>query len=124
MARKKTRTSVTNVDSIKHKDKRKNIPTEELRDFVAADENAPKKMLYPHDPSFDPQLVWKSKATEAVARTLWVPAVNNHGGFGQWDFLEVDDPWDGMNTIRAKLQTPTGIQFVPPFGPRSQEGES
>jgi hypothetical protein len=28
------------VESIRHKDKRKNIPTEELRDFVAADENA------------------------------------------------------------------------------------
>ena len=29
------------VDAIKHKDKRKNIPTEELRDFVAEDENSP-----------------------------------------------------------------------------------
>ena len=28
----------TPVESIKHKDTRKNIPTEELRDFVAADE--------------------------------------------------------------------------------------
>ena len=24
----------------------------------------------------------------------WVPAVNNHGGFGRWAFLEVTDPWD------------------------------
>jgi hypothetical protein len=35
------------VDSIRHKDKRKNIPTEELRDFVALEENAPKTMLCP-----------------------------------------------------------------------------
>ena len=51
----------TPVDSVKHKDKRVNIPTEELRDFVAEDERAPKKVLYPRDPSLDPQLVWKGK---------------------------------------------------------------
>jgi adenine-specific DNA-methyltransferase len=34
------------VNSIHHKDQRSNIPIEELRDFVAPDENAPKPMLY------------------------------------------------------------------------------
>lgn len=51
----------TPIDSIKHKDKRANIPTEELRDFVADDERAPDTRLYPRDPSLDPQLVWKGK---------------------------------------------------------------
>ena len=52
----------TEVTSIRHKkDTRVNIPTEELRDFVAEDEKAPKAMLYPRDPSLDPQLVWKGK---------------------------------------------------------------
>jgi adenine-specific DNA-methyltransferase len=51
----------TKVSSISHKDKRKNIPTEELRDFVAEDEAKPKTMLYPRDQSLDPQLVWKGK---------------------------------------------------------------
>src|SRR5436190_2929655 len=51
----------TKVASLRHKDKRKNIPTEELRDFVAEDEHAPRTMLYPRDPSLDPQLVWKGK---------------------------------------------------------------
>ena len=41
---KKNRPTKTPVESIRHKDKRKNIPTEELRDFVAADENAPKTL--------------------------------------------------------------------------------
>ncbi len=59
MAKKKP--TPTRVASIRHKDKRKNIPTEELRDFVADDEHAPKSMLYPRDPSLDPQLVWKGK---------------------------------------------------------------
>ncbi|MEK7992788.1 MAG: site-specific DNA-methyltransferase, partial [Planctomycetota bacterium] len=49
------------IDSIRHKDKRANIPTEELRDFVADEEKSPKKMLYPRDPTLDPQLVWKGK---------------------------------------------------------------
>ena len=43
-----------------------------------------------------------------TARSLWVPAVNNHGGFGRWAFLEISDPWDAKNTIRAHLAaTPT-----------------
>jgi hypothetical protein len=50
MAPKKT-PSETKVESIRHKDKRTNIPTEELRDFIADDEQAPKTMLYPRDPS-------------------------------------------------------------------------
>jgi adenine-specific DNA-methyltransferase len=66
--------SKTQVDSIKHKDKRANIPTEELRDFVAEDENTPKTMLYPRDPSLDPQLVWKGK-DEQDASDLAVPVV-------------------------------------------------
>jgi len=62
------------IESIRHKDKRKNIPTEELRDFVAEDENAPKTMLYPRDPSLDPQLVWKGK-DEQDRQDLAVPVV-------------------------------------------------
>jgi adenine-specific DNA-methyltransferase len=53
--------SPTPVLATKHKDKRANIPTEELRDFVKDDEKAPKKILYPRDPSLDPQLVWRGK---------------------------------------------------------------
>ena len=36
-----------------------------------------------------------------TARNLWVPAVNNHGGFGVWRFIEISDPWDAQNTIRS-----------------------
>ena len=48
--------------------------------------------------------------TEKVhaARSLWVPAVNNHGGYGRWAFVEVTDPWDAEGTIRAV--TSTGAQ--------------
>jgi type III restriction enzyme len=47
----------------------------------------------------------KDKAAKvATARTLWVPAVNRHGGFGRWAFLEVLDPWDAPNLIRAFLK--------------------
>jgi adenine-specific DNA-methyltransferase len=64
----------TKVESIRHKDKRANIPTEELRDFVADEELAPKTMLYPRDPSLDPQLVWKAK-DEQDREDLAVPVV-------------------------------------------------
>jgi len=64
----------TPVEAIRHKDTRKNIPTEELRDFVADDERTPKAMLYPRDPSLDPQLVWKGKDEQDRA-DLVVPVV-------------------------------------------------
>ena len=70
---KKTNTR-TKVESIRHKDKRKNIPTEELRDFVVEEELAPKTMLYPRDQSLDPQLVWKGKDEQDRA-DLAVPVV-------------------------------------------------
>ena len=62
------------VESIRHKDKRANIPTEELRDFVTDEELTPRTMLYPRDPSLDPQLVWKGK-DEQDREDLAVPVV-------------------------------------------------
>lgn len=47
------------VEAIKHGDMWKNIPTEQLRDFIPEHSVAPK--LYPRDASLDPQLVWKGK---------------------------------------------------------------
>jgi len=46
----------------------------------------------------------KDKAAKvATGRTIWIPAVNNHGGLRRWRFLEITDPWDAKNTIRAAL---------------------
>jgi type III restriction enzyme len=50
----------------------------------------------------------KDKAAKvSTARTLWIPAVNNHGGFGRWAFVEVTDPWDAKNTLRATITPQT-----------------
>jgi adenine-specific DNA-methyltransferase len=67
------------IESLKHKNKRANIPTEELRDFVKDDERKPKVvpslgLLYARDPSLDPQLVWKGK-DEQDREQLEIPAV-------------------------------------------------
>ncbi len=40
------------------------------------------------------------EAKVATAREMWVPAINNHGGFGRWAFLEIRDPWNAQNEIR------------------------
>ncbi|HOH80455.1 MAG TPA: site-specific DNA-methyltransferase [Methanoregulaceae archaeon] len=74
MAPKKKADKPTQVESIRHKDSRKNIPTEELRDFVVESETELKTMLYPRDPSLDPQLVWKGK-DEQDRKDLAVPVV-------------------------------------------------
>ena len=76
---KKTKKTPKKIDAVKHKDKRKNIPTEELRGFVKEDEAKPKEVTYPgllyaRDPSLDPQLVWKGK-DEQDQEELTVPAV-------------------------------------------------
>ncbi len=36
---------------------------------------------------------------------LWVPAVNNHGGFGRWAFLEVLDPWNIETQLRTACRS-------------------
>jgi type III restriction enzyme len=47
----------------------------------------------------------KDKANKvATAKTLWVPAVNNHGGFGRWVFVEVTDPVDAKGAVRRALR--------------------
>ncbi len=74
MAKSKKSNPPAKVDAFKHNEQRTNIPTEELRDFVADDEAQPKTMLYPRDTSLDPQLVWKGK-DEQDAEDLAVPAV-------------------------------------------------
>ena len=53
---------------------RTNIPTDELRDFVVADEANPPDLLYPRDPSLDPQLVWTGK-DQLDREDLAVPSV-------------------------------------------------
>ena len=78
MAKKKSKKSVR-VDSVRHKDKRKNIPTEELRGFIKEDQAKPQEVKYPgllyaRDPSLDPQLVWRGK-DEQDQEELTVPAV-------------------------------------------------
>ncbi len=40
----------------------------------------------------------------ATAKTLWIPAVNNHGEFGRWAFIEILDPWNAKKDISAFLQ--------------------
>jgi len=48
----------------------------------------------------------KDKAVKvAVARTLWVPTVNNRVGFGRWAFWEIDDPWNARATVRSLLES-------------------
>ena len=42
-------------------------------------------------------------AKVSTTRTLWVPAINNHGGFGKWTFLEINDPWNAKTEIRSAL---------------------
>src|SRR5450759_4132386 len=102
--------SPTEITSIRHKkDTRVNIPTEELRDFVASDEKAPKTMLYPRDPSLDPQLVWKGK-DEQDSEDLAVPAVPVY-------IQETIDPLALVEELRAESQGMQPEAQLDLFGP-------
>lgn len=70
MARKKSQ-GTTPIESTRHTNEtRLNNPTEELRGFEQ--EEKIEEMLYPRDPSLDPQLVWKGK-DEQDRENLAVP---------------------------------------------------
>src|ERR1700720_1727554 len=66
--------STTKIGSIRHKNKRSNIPTGEVRDFRADEKHVPKAISHPRDQSLDPQLVWKGK-DEQDREDLAVPVV-------------------------------------------------
>jgi type III restriction enzyme len=50
------------------------------------------------------ELKKEKKAKVDTAKHLWVPAVNNHGGFGRWAFVEISDPWRTKTLLRESLQ--------------------
>src|SRR5579872_6265787 len=64
----------TEIEATRHQDKRANIPTSELSEFVRKQELEPTRLRYPRDTSLDPQLVWKGK-NEQDSSDLEVPAV-------------------------------------------------
>jgi type III restriction enzyme len=60
----------------------------------------------------------KDKAAKVnAAKALWVPAINNHGGFGRWAFVEITDPWDAKGTLTAAMSAvgapASGLEFQP-----------
>ncbi len=75
MARRRRPKPPTQVESLKHQDTRKNIPTEELRDFAPDEpEDVVKTLRWPRDPALDPQLVWQGK-DQLDGEDLEVPVV-------------------------------------------------
>ncbi|KKS96376.1 MAG: adenine specific DNA methylase Mod [Candidatus Gottesmanbacteria bacterium GW2011_GWA2_43_14] len=61
------------VESYKHQDQRLSIPTQELSEFVPAEQKRPKKTTYKYDPSLDPQLIWAGKEEKTELNVDSVP---------------------------------------------------
>ncbi|MGH3825637.1 MAG: site-specific DNA-methyltransferase, partial [Pseudonocardiaceae bacterium] len=51
----------TPVESVRHADKRLNIPTADAKDFASDRARHVEQVRYPRDLTLDPQLVWKGK---------------------------------------------------------------
>src|SRR5262249_32721748 len=110
MARKKKAPTPgsPDLDAIRHKETRKNIPTEELRDFVADEEAKPPKLVCPRDPSLDPQLVWKGK-DEQDREPLEVDVVPIY-------IQEVIEPRVIIDAVQSRKRTkPDNGGFLPGF---------
>ena len=73
MARKKKSNSTKPIESLRHKDKRVNIPTEELRDFVKDDELRAKTILYPRDHPLIPSSYGKERMSKIKRIFLLLP---------------------------------------------------
>jgi len=43
------------------------------------------------------------QAKVGTAKHLWVPAVDNHGRFGRWGFVQITDPWSAQAALRGFL---------------------
>lgn len=53
-------------------------------------------------------------AKVATAGDMWVPAINGHGGFGRWAFVEVTDPDIAKKAIRQTVADAKAEQDGPP----------
>jgi hypothetical protein len=58
----------TPIDNFKHQDKRRNLPTYELRDFAEEYEQKPQAILYPRDPPWIRN--WSGKAKMSRTENL------------------------------------------------------
>jgi len=103
MARRKTanRPPIP-VDSIRHDDKRAKIPY--VPGFlVRIDGGRGSEDLLSLTLEVSGAFRRDKEVKVATMRSLWIPAVNNHGGFGRWNCIEIKDPWNARNEIRANV---------------------
>jgi type III restriction enzyme len=77
------------------------------------DEDQTRTLIVEVSGSHKPPGPTKEKAD--TARNLWVPAVNNHGGFGRWSYCELKDPAQfrqDLETAIAALRAGIGVSAV------------
>lgn len=108
MASPRKRVAVRVDATVHRKAQRINIPTAELEAFAEDLEKEPKTLLYPRDPSLDPQLVWKGKDDQDRA-DLAVPAVPIY-------IQEKISPQALIEDLRAEKQRAEPEQQVNLFG--------
>ncbi|WUH99273.1 DEAD/DEAH box helicase family protein [Spirillospora sp. NBC_00431] len=76
-----------------------------LPDFLVrlkeSDDGVPRTLIVEVSGSHKPVDPTQEKAR--AARGRWVPAVNNHGGFGQWNYCEITDPRTARTQIEGAI---------------------
>ncbi len=59
------------VRDLKHLETRTNLPTQQLAEYMSPDEREPRPLIWPRDPSLDPQLVWTGKDQNAESLSTY-----------------------------------------------------
>jgi adenine-specific DNA-methyltransferase len=95
--KKKDEGGPISIEALKHDDKRVNIPTADLAARLSERVDTP-PLLYPRDPSLDPQLVWKGKDLQD-ASDLSIPIVPIY-------IQEKIDPRIIVENLRETAKTP------------------
>ena len=70
MPPRKRATGSTPIESIKHGDKRHNLPTADAQEFVTPKVEEARQILVERNPSLDPQLVWRGKYGDESAASI------------------------------------------------------
>jgi type III restriction enzyme len=67
-----------------------------------APDDAPRNLIVEVSGGRKDQAARHAKAQAATS--LWVPAVNNHGGFGRWGFIEIENPAHAKRDLAAAVE--------------------
>lgn len=70
--------------------------------LVSRDDDVQRTLVVEVSGTFKSAAMSKEKAD--TARNMWCAAVNNHGGYGRWGYVEIHDPYAAKADLIAAIE--------------------